>query len=242
VWKSRLDGRTLHFHLAGINNQNFIMRDEETGSWWQQVTGCAILGPLSGRCLEQITWDEVTFDLFRREYPDARVLLPVLDLKENYAGADWENEIAELPTVTPVDPRDVLKPRDLVVGITSDGSAKAYPWVNLRPAFPIVDTVGGTPLLILLNTDGRSMRCFDRRLEGRTLQRFSGTQTCPPVVHDDDTGSTWDFGGLATAGPLAGARLARLICLKDYWFDWKTYNPRTAVFAADGAGQSPKGD
>ena len=34
-----VDGRRLHFHLAGINNQNFIMQDEETGTWWQQVTG-----------------------------------------------------------------------------------------------------------------------------------------------------------------------------------------------------------
>jgi hypothetical protein len=36
----------LNFHLAGINNQNFIMRDEETGTWWQQVSGTAIQGPL----------------------------------------------------------------------------------------------------------------------------------------------------------------------------------------------------
>ena len=27
------------FVSPGINNQNFIMRDEQTGSWWQQVTG-----------------------------------------------------------------------------------------------------------------------------------------------------------------------------------------------------------
>src|SRR5262249_18403920 len=69
-------GRTLRFHLAGINNQNFIMRDEETGSWWQQVTGCAFLGPLKGRCLESISWDEVTFAVFRAEHPGGVVLLP----------------------------------------------------------------------------------------------------------------------------------------------------------------------
>jgi len=237
VWKSRLGGRTLHFHLAGINNQNFIMRDDETGSWWQQVTGCAILGPLSGTCLDAIPWDEVTFGVFKREFPHAQVLLPAADLKDQYAGPDWEKEIAEFPTVTPVDPRDALKPRDLVVGVTSEGSAKAYPWAQLSPARPIVDTVGSTPLLILLNTDGRSLRCFDRRLDGRTLQSFSGVPSCPPAIHDDDTGSEWDFTGLATSGPLVGARLARLICLKDYWFDWKNYNPNTAVYAADGSGQ-----
>ncbi|MBA3256470.1 MAG: DUF3179 domain-containing protein [Pyrinomonadaceae bacterium] len=42
MWEATVDGRQLHFQLAGINNQNFIMRDEETGSWWQQVNGEAI--------------------------------------------------------------------------------------------------------------------------------------------------------------------------------------------------------
>ncbi|PYX39560.1 MAG: hypothetical protein DMG75_00400 [Acidobacteria bacterium] len=35
VWKRTVAGRILHFYLAGINNQNFLMRDNETGSWWQ---------------------------------------------------------------------------------------------------------------------------------------------------------------------------------------------------------------
>jgi len=65
VWSSRLDGRTLHFHLAGINNQNFIMQDEETGSWWQQISGCALRGELKGRCLEPLAWDEVTLAVWK---------------------------------------------------------------------------------------------------------------------------------------------------------------------------------
>ncbi len=44
-----MDGQALRFRLFGINNQNFIMRDEETGSWWQQMTG-----PLAGRVLEKV--------------------------------------------------------------------------------------------------------------------------------------------------------------------------------------------
>ena len=31
-------GRRLTLHLAGINNQNFLMRDEETGTYWQQIS------------------------------------------------------------------------------------------------------------------------------------------------------------------------------------------------------------
>ncbi len=61
MWKRTIEGRTLHFRLAGINNQNFLMRDEETGSWWQQVTGKAIFGTLQGESLELAPYDELTF-------------------------------------------------------------------------------------------------------------------------------------------------------------------------------------
>ena len=37
-----MSGLVLTFHLAGINNQNFLMRDEQTGTYWQQISGRAI--------------------------------------------------------------------------------------------------------------------------------------------------------------------------------------------------------
>ena len=41
MWRREIDGLRLTFHLAGINNQNFVMRDEETGTYWQQISGAA---------------------------------------------------------------------------------------------------------------------------------------------------------------------------------------------------------
>jgi hypothetical protein len=55
------------------------------------------------------------------------------------------------------------------------------------------------------------------------------------LLLDDDTGTTWDFSGLAVRGPLAGQRLRKLPSLTDYWFDWKTYHQDTDVFALDPA-------
>ena len=72
MWESTVDGRTLHFHLSGINNQNFLMRDEETGSWWQQVTGEAISGPLKGRRLEPVPQDELSFAVWKGEHGEGR--------------------------------------------------------------------------------------------------------------------------------------------------------------------------
>lgn len=46
VWSRVFDGELLHFRLAGINNGNALIRDEETGSIWQQSTGELIFGAL----------------------------------------------------------------------------------------------------------------------------------------------------------------------------------------------------
>jgi hypothetical protein len=227
VWKATVDGRQLHFRLSGINNQNFIMRDEETGTWWQQVSGQAILGPLKGKRLERVAQDELTYAQWRREQPRGRVLRPDPRVTE-YAEKNWEADIAKLPVVTPaIDKR--LEPRALVAGVTVGNDSKAYPMAAIEKQSPIVDTIGPVPVAILLGPDRRSVRAFVRRIDGRTLELFARTGSDSLI--DAQTGSEWDFTGRAVAGPLAGKSLPRLEVLSDYWFDWQTYHPKTAVYA-----------
>ena len=231
MWESTVDGRVLHFHLAGINNQNFIMRDEETGSWWQQVTGECVLGPLKGRRLKPSDFDELTFAEWKRESPVGRVLRP--DPKSEAAGdyetADWEQRMERVPVATTLaDPNAVLPARTLVVGVQIGGASEAYPLEALRKQNPIIDTIGTTPVLVLLAEDGKSVRVFNRSLDGRALEFFKGQGASD--LFDSETGSRWDFGGAATSGALAGRRLEKITSLKDYWFNWKTYHPNTGVY------------
>jgi hypothetical protein len=57
------------------------------------------------------------------------------------------------------------------------------------------------------------------------------------LMIDSVTGSAWTFQGCAAAGPESGKCLDRIQITKDYWFDWKNYNPRTTVFGSNAAGQ-----
>lgn len=57
------------------------MRDEETGSWWQQITGKAIQGPLKNAQLESVFHDEITFGTWKAENPTGRVLKPVPEIE-----------------------------------------------------------------------------------------------------------------------------------------------------------------
>jgi len=230
VWETTVDGRVLHFHLAGINNQNFIMRDEETGSWWQQITGEAIFGPLKGKRLKPVFLDELTFDTWKREQPQGRVLRPDEQIAASgkYAPADWEERMLRVPVATQIS-APALDKRELVAGINLNGAAAAYPIAALKKQNPIIDTLGGTTLIIVMSEDGQSVRAFERKIEGQEREFFLKPNSSPLRLIDDQ-GTEWDFTGTALNGNLAGKQLMRIPVLKDYWFDWKTYNPNTSVY------------
>ena len=160
----------LHFYLAGINNQNFLMRDKETGSWWQQITGKAIYGPLKGTTLELVPSDELTFGEWKSEVTGGKVLAPVPKYVKEY-DTNWEPEVAKLPVVISF-PGTELKSRDVVVGLELDGASRAYPWETLLKQSPVMDRVHGTPLLVLVGPDKKSFRVFKASIDNHDAEFF----------------------------------------------------------------------
>ena len=209
------------------------MRDEETGTWWQQVSGKAIHGPLKGHQLKQIFHDEISFAIWKREAPQGRVLKPVEQIaaSNQYEAADWEARVGRMRTVAGTDVDTRLAPRTLVLGIEVGGKSVAYPLPALQKQSPIMDMVGPAPIMIVLGDDKRSARAFERVVDGRRLEFFQKTtgQTDLQLV-DAETGSTWNFEGKAIAGPLAGRQLKKVFVLEDYWFDWRIYHPDTTIY------------
>ena len=227
-----MNGRVLHFHLAGINNQNFIMRDEETGSWWQQVTGKAIQGPLKGSQLRPVSLDELTFGLWKSEKPQGRVLRldEAVAQAGKYPPADWEARMAKVPVTTSQKIDAAVGPRTLVVGVSVNGVSMAYPFDTLLKQSPIIDTVGGAPIVIILGDDQKSVRAYQSSVDGRKLEFFVKQGGSPLRLIDAETGSEWDFTGRSVAGALSGKQLKKLSVLNDYWFDWKTYHSDSGIY------------
>ena len=208
------------------------MRDDETGSWWQQISGEAILGPMKGRRLNQVFHDELSFATWKNEKPQGRILRPDDKTAVRYASKDWEESIARLPVVTPLSDNQPLAPRTLIAGITINNESKAYPFEELKKPLAVLDTLGNTPLLILLDEDKKSARAFDRTVNNRTLEFFAKPDVKPLRLVDSETGSEWDFSGKCLSGTLAGIQLKKIYILSDYWFDWQTYHPQTTIFSA----------
>ena len=218
----------LHFYLAGINNQNFLMRDRETGSWWQQITGKAIFGPLRGSVLELAPNDELSFALWKQESPSGQVLAAVPRDEKEY-DSKWEADVAKLPVVISF-PGTELKSRDVVIGVELSGESRAYPLDTILKQSPIQDRVGGNPVLIVAGPDGKSVRAFESRVRDSDLEFFRKSGT-PDFVLVDSTGNgEWNFKGCAVSGPESGKCLQSLPAIKDYWFDWRNYHPSTTVY------------
>ena len=221
-----MDGRTLRFHLGGVNNQNFIMFDEETGSWWQQITGECIFGPLKGKRLRRISSDEVTLAIWRADRPQSSVVKFDPKFLSEYASSDWEKHMATTPTPAGLGDGPV-PPRELVVGIEIDGVAAAYPLVALRERSPVNTRIGSALILLLVSPDGNSVRSFLRpRIGGQELEFFRRAEDGALI---DSGGSVWNFAGKAVSGPLAGHALDPVQNTKDFWFDWHRYNPAGAL-------------
>ena len=151
------------------------MRDKETGTWWQQITGRAIYGPLKGASLELVLSDELSFGEWKTEVPDGKVLAEVPKYVKEYE-SNWEPEVAKLPVVISF-PGTELKSRDVVVGLEMTGPGRAYPWDTLVKQSPVVDRMNGTPLLIAIGPDGKSFRVFISRIDGKDAEFFLKGET-----------------------------------------------------------------
>lgn len=222
------------------------MRDEQTGSFWQQISGKCIAGPMAGRELQLVQSDEVTAAVWQAESPNGMVLRPVAQYQSNYARKDWDKKMSRVPTVLDF-PKTGIAGRELMLGIEWNGASKAFPVNRVLEHKIILDRVGGEPVLIVVGPEGKSIRAFHRKIPEappspefyrsvnvREVKADDAAAVADavkrPLLMDSATGSEWNFQGCAVAGKAQGACLEPIPAVKDYWFDWRSYHPDTTVY------------
>jgi hypothetical protein len=225
VWGRSVNGVTLTFHLAGINNQNFLMRDAETGTYWQQISGRAIAGPLAGRQLTLIPSDELTLALWKTEQPAGMVMKDVPGDIDDYSAKDWDVKMQNRPTVLNF-PEHGFANRDVMLGVTAFGESRAFPYTRVLAEKLVADRLGSAQIILVVGPDNQSVRGF------RTSLEFF--RTADGTMIDTETGSRWNFKGCAIDGKSKGVCLDRIEAIKDYWFDWRQYHPETTIYTGSG--------
>ncbi len=247
VFDRRAGGRILDFGTTGkLRKSDLVMYDRQTESWWQQISGRAIVGDLAGTELERIPAAIVAFESFARAYPEGRILSRDTGYRRPYGENPYRgyDSIEDQPFLfmDPVDPR--LPPMERVLNITVGEQHRLYPFSVFEQQPVINDEVGGVPVVVMSRRgtlsvlDERDIResrtipsatAHERRLEGRvlTFEERDGR------VVDRETGSEWDLFGNAVAGPLQGSRLAPARSGLHFAFAWLAFNPDSDIYGRE---------
>jgi thiol-disulfide isomerase/thioredoxin len=70
-----VDGKTLEFGVSGrLYKSDLVMYDRQTASFWSQIEGRAIIGPLAGQRLEYVPTEMMTWQKWQERYSIAWVL------------------------------------------------------------------------------------------------------------------------------------------------------------------------
>ena len=126
-----------------------------------------------------------------------------------------------------------MQSRDLVLGIQASDGSRAFLYDRVIHEKLVKGYVGAQPVLIVVGPDGQSVRAFRDRIPGvdGVSDFYRLTANKPGVLlMDAATGSEWNFQGCAVSGKAKGACLERIAMLKDYWFDWRNYHPKTMIW------------
>jgi hypothetical protein len=125
----------------------------------------------------------------------------------------------------------------LVIGVTHNGDAKAYPIQFLGYHHQVQDTIGGKPVIVTYCTVCRTGRVFEQSVNGRPEKfRLVGMDHFNAMFEDETTKSWWrQVSGEAITGKLKGQRLSEVLSTQTSLAQWLELNPHSLVMQADPA-------
>ena len=151
VFDRRVNGALLDFGTSGnLRNSDLVMWDRQTESWWQQITGEAIVGELTGTRLTFIPASVISWTQFVSAFPNGKLLSRDTGYLINYDSTPYlgYDEPDNYPFLFRglADKRLPLTER--VVGITIENQQVAYPFSVLQDNPVVNDSIGGQDLVV----------------------------------------------------------------------------------------------
>jgi anti-sigma factor RsiW len=240
VFDRTVDGQEYKFGVSGmLRHSDMIMFDRETESLWQQLTGEAIVGDLTGARLRQLPAQIISFEQFSSAYPDGFVLSRETGYKRDYGRNPYVgyDNISQRPFLFRSNQDERLLPMEKVITVSIGRIDRAYPYSITRKLRVINDSVDGQPVVIFHNDgavsaldaatistsrDVGSTGVFDPRVDGlRLIFLYENGK-----FMDQQRGSLWDITGQALEGELKGRRLAPIAHGDYFAFAWFAFKPQ----------------
>ena len=161
-------------NTGGLFNNNMVMCDRETGSFWSHMRVSSIMGSRVGERLEMRPVFQGIWEAWRALYPDTQVLSKIT----GYRGRNYDQDIYEayeyttseeiwFPNSVPIDGR--FHSKDMVLGLVGERATKGYVLGRLEGRTVINDVFEGDEIVVLFQRSARVGMVFSREVEGRVL-------------------------------------------------------------------------
>ena len=226
VFERTLDGAVLDFGVSGnLRFSDLVMFDRQTETWWQQFTGEAVVGELSGKNLTLLSSSIISFEDFVAANPEGQVLSRETGFSRSYGQNPYAgyDRVDNSPFLFRGDTDGRLLPKERVAAVTV-GDKEIVVFFK-RGTLSALDSSS-----IKRSKDIGASGVFDAELDGR---KFTFRAEGDNIV-DNETGSQWNILGEATSGPLAGQQLTPVVHGDHFWFAWAAFKPDTKIYRGVG--------
>ena len=218
VFEPTVNGKTETFRLVGMDHFNAMLEDATTKSWWRQATGEAISGKLKGQKLPEIFSTQTSLSEWLSLYPNSMIMqadpafIKSYDSTFRYESGKSRNSLTGTDSLS-------WKDKSWVIGVRSGQQEKAYDWNKLMADRSINDTIGNTPVSIVLAVDNKSFFAFERSVASDVLILQNDT------LLYNARHFRIDGKGIDTAGTLKP-----LPACQEFWHSWRTFHPNTTKY------------
>ncbi len=234
----------VEFGVSGLLFQaNLIMYDRNADdSLWPQMRGEAACGPREGQALDRHPLVEMRWDGWRALHPESGVVAadPAdhVSYRINPYGSFYEDPSNPDYLGFPIPRSDTRRlPKERVLGLPGSGGAAgsgaepplAFPFhaLEARGALWATDfRYRGADAVLLWDRSRVAAVAVRPVANGRRLTLAVDED----AIVDKETGSRWTVTGLATHGPLTGARLPIIPeAYVAFWQAWAAFHPGTEL-------------
>ncbi|MBI2668185.1 DUF3179 domain-containing protein [Candidatus Woesearchaeota archaeon] len=156
-FEREINGRAVEFGTSGkLYNNNLVMYDRATNSYWSQETGRAIIGELTGSELKKVPIDTIQWKDWKKLHPNTKVLSRDTGFVRDYERDPYGDYYKNTAVYFPVENTDNrLHPKTIVYGIEVNDKFKAYPDDKFEKDSIIEDTFNSINLEINKDKFGR---------------------------------------------------------------------------------------
>lgn len=230
MYSREIEGELHTFGVSGKLIRNvLVMYDRETDTLWSQLLGLGLDGPHRGTELEFVPAVHVTWAEWKEQHPDTIAL--VKGYTGGYDSYSGYYSSSQTGVIGETFRDDRLYEKELIIGVTIDGAAVAYPLTVVGLESVVNSEVGDVLVLVAPAGETEGALVYNREIDGETYTFLPGSSG---TFVDTETQSTWDKDtGRAIAGSLEGAQLERIKSTVSFWFGWKDWYPETAVYGVD---------